>query len=646
MPLTLIPRMRRMSSQAKISSWRRLVRRIDAAGEPLRNIDDHELRKKSLALKYEARCGKQLEELLVDAYALVREAGDRAMGMRHYEVQLLGGIAIFFDSIVEMQTGEGKTLTATLPLYLNALTGKGSHLATANDYLAERDAEIMQPVYAALGMTVGVVQSDTQRPARQSAYQCDITYSTAKEFGFDFLRDRLLLRQQQLQGERFVSSLMGDENATAQDEPVQRGHNFVLIDEADSILIDEARTPLIVSSIPDEIAKASIALYQWCAEVCSEFENETHYEFLPKSRQLDLTPEGRRFVRKLKKPALLAQTPILDIYEQMELAIYVDDNYIRDRHYVVRDGEIVIVDEFTGRLAEGRKWKAGIHQAIEAREEVEISIATSEAARITVQDLCLRYNRIAGMTGTIGNSDTELQKIYEIGVVRVPTNKPSQREQWPDRVFGTEESKWQAIVEEVAKLHQTGRPVLIGTRSIDKSEILAGLLDTKGIKHEVLNAKNLPREAEIVAEAGQLGRVTVATNMAGRGTDIKVGDDALELGGLHVICTEMHESARIDRQLIGRCGRQGDVGTFRQFMSLEDDLLKVGFGQKRADQLATYKSTPQAKLDRMASLFRQAQLKVEREHFQSRKMLLHKEKIRSEMQLEMGQDPFLDVAGA
>ena len=632
--------------KAPIARWRKIVAQIAKQSEQFEALDDSALRKQSLSLKYEARSGKPLDELLVDAFALVREASRRTIGMKHYEVQLLGGVAMHFHSIAVMQTGEGKTLTATLPLYLNALAGRGAHLATANEYLATRDAELTKPIYEALGMTVGIVGSDTRRDLRQSAYRADITYTTAKEVGFDFLRDRLLVRAKQHDGKQFVSNLIDNGKQDLVSEPVQRGHNFMLVDEADSILIDEARTPLIVSSIPDEVAKASMALYRWCSAHCSQFELNEHYELKPKTKQLDLMADGRRLVRKLPKPELLNQTPVLDIYEQMEQAIYVDQNYFRDRHYIVRDNEIVIVDEFTGRLAEGRKWRAGIHQAIEAREELEISIETCEAARITIQDLFLKYKRLAGMTGTAGNSATELKKIYKVNVVDVPTNKPSQRKQWPDLVYGAEEEKWAGIVDEIVQVHQTGRPILIGTRSIDKSEQLSKLLDAKNIKHDVLNARQLPQEAKIVAEAGRLKHVTVATNMAGRGTDIKVDDDALALGGLHVICSELHESMRIDRQLIGRCGRQGDVGSFRQFMSLEDDILKTGLGEKRANDLLSYRTQPSSSLRRFASLFRKAQAKIEWQHFNARNILLHREKLRSELQTEMGQDPYLDVAGA
>ena len=625
---------------------RRTVNQIIRSAEALQSLGDAALRKRSLALMYEARSGHSLNNLLVQAFSLVREAGRRTLDMTHYEVQLVGGLAMFRNNIAVMQTGEGKTLTATLPLYLYALSGKGSHLATANDYLASRDAELMKPLFECLGMTVGVVQSDTPRKMRHAAYRADITYSTAKEIGFDFLRDRLLMRRQQTGGDEFISALTTNSGHSSASETVQRGHHFMLVDEADSILIDEARTPLIVSSLPDEIAKAAIALYRWCAEVCHHFKLNEHYQLKPKSKQLDLLSEGRRLVRKLRKPEILNQTPILDIYEQVEQAIYVNDNYFKDRHYIVREGEVVIVDEFTGRLAEGRKWRSGIHQAIEAREDLEVSVETGEAARVTVQDLFLKYQHLAGMTGTAGNSARELKKIYAVGVREIPTNKPSQRKQWPDLVFGSQAQKWEAIVDEVEAVHKTGRPVLIGTRSIDKSEKLATLLQKRKIKHEVLNARNLAHEAMIIASAGHLNHVTVATNMAGRGTDIKVDVRALKAGGLHVICTELHESARIDRQLIGRCGRQGDIGSYRQFMSLQDDILKVGLGEKRANDLQKYSRFPAARLKHFAKLFRKAQRKIEYQHFSSRKILLHREKMRHELQHEMGQDPYLDVAGA
>ena len=621
-----------------------LVAKIDGLSAKVRNYSDDELRKSCRSLRYEVRSGRPLDEVLVPTFALVREAGRRTLGMYHYPVQLLGGIAMHFGSVAVMQTGEGKTLTATLPMVLASLVGEGAHLATANDYLAARDAGIMAPIYDSLGLTLGVVTVDSTRAQRAAAYRSDVTYSTAKEIGFDFLRDRLLLRQQggdhECSIDKFFSS--GNENRKS---AVQRGFQFLLVDEADSILIDEARTPLIVSSLPDEIALAREALYRWSAEVAPEFQANIDYEVDPKSKQVSLSAEGRKRIRKTTHPGLLSKTPVLDIYEQVEQAIFVNENYIRDRQYVVREGEIVIVDEFTGRLAEGRKWRSGLHQAIEAREGVEISVETGEAARITIQDLCLRYERLAGMTGTAANSSTELRKIYGLHTVQVPTNRPPKRTRWHSLVFTTDDEKWVAVADEIASLHALGRPVLVGTRSIDKSERLAKLLDERQIEHQVLNARYLEREAEIVSQAGQIGKVTVATNMAGRGTDIKVSDEALELGGLHVICTELHESARIDRQLVGRCGRQGDPGSYRQFLSLEDELLTLAFGQRKVDGWLIGKSRRKNPA-RFEPLFQSAQRKIERRHFKSRKLLLHREKLRQEIQQEMGQDPYLDTAGS
>lgn len=631
--------------QASIANWRAQVRRINALADDLEALSDEELRKKSLALRFRARSGVPLDTLVNEGFAMVREAGRRALNMRHYEVQLLGGIAMHNGSIGVMQTGEGKTLTATLPIYLAALTGKGAHLATANDYLASRDAELMTPIYSTLGMTVGVVQSDTSRTQRRVAYAADITYSTAKEFGFDFLRDRLHLRRMEEGQVGKIASLVGEGSSNDSLKPVQRELNFMLVDEADSILIDEARTPLIVSSIPDSQIAAREALYRWAAEVAPKFEEDEHYEQQQDAKSISLTPQGRKLARKLPHPELLMQVPILDIYDQLEQAIFVQAHYVRDRQYVIREGEVVIVDEFTGRLAEGRKWRAGLHQAIEAREGLEISFETGEAARVTIQDLFLKYDRLCGMTGTAANSATELRKIYSVRVDQIPTNKPPQRKQWPDLVFGTADQKWHAIADEVLSVHRTGRPVLVGTRTIDKSELLSRLLDDRRIEHEVLNARFVACEAQIVSAAGEYAKVTVATNMAGRGTDIKLANPSLDLGGLHVICSELHESARIDRQLIGRCGRQGDPGSFRFFMSLEDDILRVGLGDKKADQLLNYVTYSPGTLLRFASLFRRAQEKIERRYFRARKMLLHQEKQRQEVQQEMGQDPYLDTPG-
>jgi preprotein translocase subunit SecA len=639
--------MRGIIEQTRSARWAWQVKQVLSQANSLAALTDTELRKRSLALRYEALAGKPLDSLACDAFALVREAGRRTIGMSHYPVQLLGGFAMQRQSIAVMQTGEGKTLTATLPLYLNSLTGKGAHLATANDYLARRDAELMHPVFAALGTTVGIITSETSPLDRREQYSQDVVYSTAKEFGFDFLRDRLASRRAVNGRGELVESLL-EQNQDGPGKPVQsvqRELNFMLVDEADSILIDEARTPLVVSSLPDEVAQARSDLFQWCADHVNQFSVGQHFATNEKTKQVELTSAGRERVRRLPKSGRLTQTPLMDFYDQLELALFVDRNYFRDRHYVVRDDEVVIVDEFTGRLAEGRKWKAGLHQAIEAREGLEVSLETGESARITIQDLFRRYDQLAGMTGTAANSAPELKKIYQLNVFQVPTNKPPQRKQWAARIFATAQEKWDAIADEVIRVHQTGRPILIGTRSIDKSERLANLLQQRNVAHQVLNARNLPREAEIVAAAGQAGRITVATNMAGRGTDIRISESALKAGGLHVICTEIHDSARIDRQLIGRCGRQGDPGSFRQFFSLEDEILETAFGEQRAASIRR-SSAQQKQLSRFAKLFFTAQQRIEKRHFRGRKMLMYQEQRRHEIQRQMGQDPYLDTAGA
>jgi len=643
--MTFTQTLRKLASGNKISLWRSQAARIERLSLSLQSLEDHEIQQRAMALRYQTQSGTPLSKLMHEGYALVREAARRSLGMSHYPVQLLGGLAMFHDSIVVMQTGEGKTLTATLPLFLHALTGKGSHLATANDYLAERDAEIMRPLFEMLGMSVGVVTGQSARDQRREAYHCDVTYTTAKEIGFDFLRDRLIRRHQKYSGQNAIAAMTGQQPTDAS-VPVGRGLNFVLIDEADNVLIDEARTPLIVSSDPDRIAKAKLALYQWASELVGSFVAEVDFSINPESKSVALTAAGRRRVRTTNQPEALSRTPLIDIYDQVEMAIYVDQNYFADRHYVVRDGEVVIVDEFTGRLAEGRKWRAGIHQAIEAREGVEISVETGEAARITIQDLFLKYEALAGMTGTVANSGPELRNIYSVSVVDVPTNKPPQRKQMPALVFGSADKKWQAIADEVEAMLAVGRPVLIGTRSIDKSEALAKVLSGRGIEHEVLNARHLDREAKIVSGAGEQGKVTIATNMAGRGTDIKLTSDARAIGGLHVICSELHDSARIDRQLIGRCGRQGDPGSFRQYLALDDDLLRSGLGARRADSLLRHAESPSQSLSRFAPLFYSAQAKIERNHYQARKQLLHQDRERQKFQREMGQDPHLDTAGS
>jgi len=630
----------------RLMRWASLIPRITALEPELQQLNDQQLRKRSLSLQYRARSGEPLSRLLVEGYALVREAGRRTINMRHFDVQLLGGIAMFYRSIVEMQTGEGKTLAATLPLYLNALTGHGCHLATVNDYLARRDAEWMGPIYEALGLTVGVVETQMSQPQRRKAYASDITYGTAKEFGFDFLRDRLLLRRI-AEGQRdLLGGMLGQGGGGSDEKPVQRDAHFAVVDEADSILIDEARTPLIISALPTEEQRLAVESYKWSAGVAGEFVEDEDYEYDYEKKTAELTREGRQKARLMTKPPALDTVGMVDIYRYLEQAIMVGREYHFDRQYVVRDGEVVIVDEFTGRLAEGRKWREGIHQAVEAKQGVEVTVATGQAARVTVQDFFLRYEKLAGMTGTAMTSARELRRIYRCHVLPIPTNRPAIRQGLDTRVFGTAEAKWNAVVEEICELHAAGRPLLIGTRSIDKSEHLSELLAARGIEHQVLNAHRIAEEAEIVARAGLRGKVTVSTNMAGRGTDIKLGEGVVELGGLQVICTEMHDARRIDRQLIGRCGRQGDPGTFRQYLALDDDLVLAGLGPKKSEKLEAVGQDSAGPLDRYSPLFRKAQKKVERRHFRQRRALMYFEKERKKMQRQMGQDPYLDTPGA
>jgi preprotein translocase subunit SecA len=630
----------------RLQRYMALVPKIGALEGDLQALQDDQLRKKSLSLRYRAKSGEPLGRLLVEAFALVREAGRRTLQMRHFDVQLVGGIALFNRSIVEMQTGEGKTLTATLPLYLFALTGKGAQLATVNDYLARRDAEWMRPVYESLGLSVGVVETQMPQNQRREAYDCDITYGTAKEFGFDFLRDRLLLRRiQDGQGD-VLGGMLGEGQAARNEKPVQRDPYFALVDEADSILIDEARTPLIISALPTEEEKLAGECYKWSASVAKEFIEDEDYEYDHEKRTAELTREGRLKARLLTKPPEMDNIGMVNIYQYLERAILVEREYHFDRQYVVRDGEIVIVDEFTGRLAEGRKWREGIHQAVEAKQGVEVTVATGQAARVTVQDFFLRYDNLAGMTGTAMTSARELRRIYRCRVLAVPTNRPTIRQRLTDQVFGTADARWEAVAEEVARLYAEGRPVLIGTRSIDKSEVLSEMLKQRGIEHVVLNANHIKEEADIVARAGLPGKVTVSTNMAGRGTDIKLGPGVTEMGGLHVICTEMHDSARIDRQLFGRCGRQGDPGTYRQYLALDDDLLLSGLGPNKSKKLKELGEQSTGLYDGYSQLFRKAQRKVERRHFRQRKQLMYFEKERKKTQMQMGQDPYLDTAGS
>jgi preprotein translocase subunit SecA len=632
-------------NQWRLNRWYGLLPAINGLEPELMALADDQLRKRSLSLRYRAKSGVPLSELMPEAYAVVREAGRRTMNMRHFDVQMLGGAAMHERCIAEMQTGEGKTLTATLPMYLNCLTGKGAHLATVNDYLAKRDAEWMTPIYEMLGATIGIIQSEMKQDERRKNYACDMTYGTSKEFGFDFLRDRLVIRKLREQSTDFLGSMLGHNPTAGAEQPVQREHQFILVDEADSLLIDDAGTPLIIGTVDSDEETPEGHCYGWAAEVNEQFEEDIHYDYDHEKHTVELTVEGRQLARSMTKPDSLATIGMTTIYDFLERAIRVRREYFRDVQYVVRDGEVQIVDEFTGRISEGRKWRDGIHQAVEAKEGLKIKGAGGQAARVTVQDFFLRYKHIGGMTGTAWSSAREMKNIYKVNVIPIPTNRPPIRKSWPTQVYGTEEQKFVAIVEEIRKVHGEGRPVLIGTRSIDKSEQISALLTAEGLDHMVLNAHKVDEEAEIVKHAGETGKITVSTNMAGRGTDIRLGPGVHDLGGLHVIATEMHDSARIDRQLMGRCGRQGDPGTNHQYLSLDDEILQAGFGPDKARKYKELGERSKGPFHHMASLFKKAQRKIERQKFRQRRVLLHIERERNKAQIAMGQDPYLDSPG-
>lgn len=644
------------STRAPSRRWWRQARQVDRAARELEAAPDSQLLERAAELGYRTRCGESPGRLLVPALALVVEAARRTIGLRHFEVQIVCGIALCHDCVAEMQTGEGKTLVATLPLFFHALSGRPVHLATANDYLAQRDADWMRPVFEALGMSVGVVTGASTPEERRCAWQCDITYATAREIAFDFLRDRLTIAARGRSGaslfdrelsDNTVTGLMpvasagrGERAADAGQVTVQRLPFYaVLIDEADSLLIDEARTPLIVSG-PDDDSAAHETLFRWAAAAAQRLDHEQHLYREGSTGRVDLTRSGYRLVRAMTKPAALAKLPLSEIIEAVVRAAYVASALHRDQHYVIRDRQVQIVDEFTGRIAEGRRWRNGVHQAVEAREDLPISPQRHHCARITVQELFGLYERCTGMTGTAGASASEFLQVYGLPVVSIPPRQPNRRAVWPPRVFSTSADRWAAVRDEVETVHRQHRPVLIGTRTIEQSELLSELLTASGLDHQVLNARNHAAEAAIVAAAGRAGRITVATNMAGRGTDIRLDDRAREAGGLHVIASELHASSRIDRQLIGRCARQGDPGSCRQFMALEDEVIRQGAGSAKSPESGEGGRWSAAAL--RAAL--RAQRLLERRHEEERRLLLLHSREQARQLQRLGQDPFLDAA--
>ncbi|HTI49768.1 MAG TPA: translocase [Planctomycetaceae bacterium] len=635
----------------RLQRARKVVAGILSAEGPLRALSREQLAERSLALRYRAQCGEPLERILIEAYSLVRESARRTIGMTHFETQLLGGVLLHRRTIAEMPTGEGKTLTATLPLYLGALPDKGAHLATANDYLARRDADWMRPVFAALGLSVGLVVAGQTPGERRAAYACDVTYGTAREFGFDFLRDRLRARQAAESQSLFFADDEPNSTASSSSAPVQRGLRSIVVDEADSLLIDEARVPLVISAAQPEDLAAKQALFLWSAETSRRLAEMEHFTLESEQKRAELTAAGREEVRRLSRAserakADLATIGLPEIYDAIERALRVERYYLRDRHYVVRDGKVVIIDEFTGRPSEGRQWRDGVHQAVQAKEGLPVTPASGAAAQITVQEFFSQYASLSGMTGTAAPSAGELRRVYRLAVAPIPTHRPCLRVQFPTRVLPSADAKWEAIVDEVREMQRSGRPVLVGTRSIDKSEELAARLARAGIAHRVLHARNLAAEAEIVAKAGERGQVTVATNMAGRGTDIRLGPGVADIGGLHVVCSELHDAARIDRQLIGRAARQGDPGSYRQFLSLDDEILESGLGADRAARLRRSHATAGASLDALAGWFYRAQRQVERRHRSDRQLVMHQARERRQLHERMGQDPWLDATDA
>jgi preprotein translocase subunit SecA len=614
---------------------------VNALEPILESESEQELRARADMLRLKARQGDALNGMIVEAFALVREAAKRTIKQRHYDVQIVGGCAIHFRSIAEMETGEGKTLVATMPAFLNALQGKGVHVVTVNDYLAHRDADWMGPIYKLLGMTVGCIQTGMSDGARRQAYACDITYGTSKEFGFDFLRDELKrLQLGDTHRKSFEEAFLGRGGHSETELPVQRTHHYAIVDEADSILIDEARTPLIIGA-NNQPTQEEAAAYYGSDQLAATLVRTKDFKYDPAERKAELNAAGRRKVQAVAGHSSFVTLTVDGLYEYVERALRGQIAYLKDRDYVVHNNEIVIVDEFTGRMMPGRQWQDGLHQAIQAKEQLEITLETITAARVTVQDFFLRYKKLAGMTGTAASDARELRKIYKVRVFKVPTNRRGRRVWVKDRVFSTEDEKFQAIADKIIEWHSHGVPVLIGTRSIEKSERLSALLTAAEIEHQVLNAKNHEIEAQIVAQAGQKGKVTVATNMAGRGTDIKLGEGVAELGGLHVLGTERHEARRIDRQLAGRCARQGDPGFCQFLVSVEDEIVEA-YGEKPAIRIRKrYAGRGELTSPAMRRLILTAQAKKERQHYRDRKLLMNYEKQRADMRKNMGLNPVL-----
>ncbi len=586
-------------NEREITRLRRTAERVNALESQIETLSDEELRAKTEEFRGRLAAGELLDDLLPEAFAVVREAGKRVLRMRHFDVQIMGGQVLYEGRIAEMKTGEGKTLVATLPVYARALEGRGVHVVTVNDYLARRDAEWMGPLYQFLGLTVGVIQHGLTPPERRAQYACDVTYVTNNEVGFDYLRDNMAWQMEDL---------------------VQRELYFALVDEVDSILVDEARTPLIISGPSQE----STELYEKFAQIIPRLKKEEDYTVDQKAHAVPITEAGVAKVEKMLGVTNLYDQRNIELAHQLNAALKAWNLFHKDQQYIVKDGEVIIVDEFTGRLMHGRRYSDGIHQAIEAKEGINVRGEDQTLATITFQNLFRLYDHLAGMTGTAKTEEREFRDIYGLDVVVVPTNRPMARKDNTDIVYKSEKAKFDAVVNEIIEEHGKGRPVLVGTRSIEKSELLAAMLRRKGVECNVLNAKYHEQEAEIVKDAGQDGQVTIATNMAGRGTDIKLGDGVAKKGGLHIIGTERHESRRIDNQLRGRSGRQGDPGSTRFYVSLEDEVMRLFGGDRMSNIMDRVGFTDEQPIESglVTKSIERAQSKVENHNYEIRKHVL------------------------
>jgi preprotein translocase subunit SecA len=618
-----------------------LLSRIRHFEKQYLGLPDERLIEQSMQLRGKARGKWDLNTLLPEAFGLVSVAIQRTLGIRPFDVQLAAGAVMHYGGLVELATGEGKTVSASAPAYLNALSGKGVHVTTVNDYLAKRDAEWIGPVYRKLGLTVGIIQQKMEETDRLAAYKSDVTYGTAAEFGFDFLRDRLKLRGGQAQTSPFWAAWTGGGGRT--DPRVQRSLHYAIVDEADSIFIDEAKTPLIIAN-PTRLAEPEEqVVFKWADRVARAMKRDQHFLMNARKDKVELTDEGKQLVRYSNPPTGKHAKAMDKMHEAVERALHAHHRFMRDHHYMVNsENKVVIIDEGTGRPMPDRHWRDGLHQAVEAKENVQINMPSTHAAQITFQNFYRLYEKLAGMSGTLVPNFWELRKVYRRWTTRVPTNKPCLRQMMPDAVLPTEEAKFDAVVTTTQQMLRVGRPVLIGTRTVEASKKISARLTALGITHQVLNAEQTEGEADIVSRAGQPGTVTVATNMAGRGTDIKLGPGVAEAGGLHVIGTERHEAERIDRQLVGRAGRQGDPGSAQFMLSLEDHLLE-GLGVAKMRELAELgRAGGNRDWNIYAPLFRIAQRRVEARHYRQRLDLKNYDKQRQEMLQDLGADPYVD----